>query len=277
MENSVLSPGAKGYEPVVHGDMTYSKRRNAAIITKIFNAFRNRKASVSADQSFAMHGVLQQLGLNLPMVDYNKTLGQVYQELFTSILAWNSTVTSPLAMAAGSLWKDVPSWVPNLELEQLKSGMMDYFFVDSRLCNGVYNKRRFLYHYTSLRKHARHHFICDSEGAVPRKASLPSFKDRLPPLGNHDTFHWCKYIGEDRKLFATVDRYVGSASRLQDFPEGDVIAKIPGLGTALVLREVNHPEYNVAGHEFIPGFVEARGETGTEPVRRTEEDYEQLH
>jgi hypothetical protein len=80
----------------------------------VVNSFRERRATIPADQSFAMHGILRRLGVPLTKPDYAKPLEQIYRDLFCDLLAWNFSATGLLSMAGISSLQGVPSWVPDL-------------------------------------------------------------------------------------------------------------------------------------------------------------------
>ena len=80
----------------------------------VINSFQKRRATIPADQSFAMHGILRRLGVPLTKPDYTKPLEQIYRDLFCDFLLWNSSATGLLSMAGVSSLQGVPSWVPDL-------------------------------------------------------------------------------------------------------------------------------------------------------------------
>jgi hypothetical protein len=80
----------------------------------VVNSFRERRATIPADQCFAMHGILRRLGVPLTRPDYAKPLEQIYRYFFCDLLTWNSSATSLLSMAGVSSLQGVPSRVPDL-------------------------------------------------------------------------------------------------------------------------------------------------------------------
>jgi len=62
------------------------KDATAVQISGIVRALRQRDATEPRDRSYATHGSLARLGVVLSSVDYGKSLGRVYQDLFTDML-----------------------------------------------------------------------------------------------------------------------------------------------------------------------------------------------
>ncbi|KAI1389509.1 heterokaryon incompatibility protein-domain-containing protein [Hypoxylon trugodes] len=85
---------------------------NYPVISGIQEALRMRKATRGLDKSFSMYGILRTLNAPCSEPNYQKTEALVFQELFGSLLRWDSAFIELLAdagrPAAGS-----PTWVPD--------------------------------------------------------------------------------------------------------------------------------------------------------------------
>lgn len=74
-----------------------------------------RAASEPRDKVFALHSVLEGLGVHIPPPNYSKPLHQTYLDLFTGFLA-KSTRCVSLLVVAGRPKLDSPSWVPRFDI-----------------------------------------------------------------------------------------------------------------------------------------------------------------
>lgn len=79
----------------------------------IIRVLRERTVSEPKDRSYAIHGVLRRLGMQLSPVDYGRSLSQVYQDLFTDLVRWEPRMVSLILDATAGAFSDSPSWVPN--------------------------------------------------------------------------------------------------------------------------------------------------------------------
>lgn len=93
-----------------------SSGRNLGQVGKgMVQAFRNRIASQAEDKAYAFYGVMDGLGANLPKIEYQESLGDVYHQFYSALLRWDTTLIC-LVMDAGlgrkKRLEDAPSWVP---------------------------------------------------------------------------------------------------------------------------------------------------------------------
>lgn len=90
----------------------------AAITDGVIHTLRERQSTNPKDKSYALHGVLQNLGFEVSDVDYQKSKGKVFHELLLDLLYWDSSAAVPL-QDAGRSWNsdpemlEAPSWVPD--------------------------------------------------------------------------------------------------------------------------------------------------------------------
>ncbi|KAK4213536.1 hypothetical protein QBC37DRAFT_171315 [Rhypophila decipiens] len=90
-------------------------------LTGVLRALRERQATNPKDKSFAMHGVLANLGVNISRpANLNESLGKVYENLFTDLVRWQPSLVTLLvdvgAVVSEPPWlpdPDCPSWVPD--------------------------------------------------------------------------------------------------------------------------------------------------------------------
>lgn len=79
----------------------------------LISALRERFSSDPKDRSYALHGVLRNLRVQLSTPDYAKSTGQVYQDLFTDLLCWRPLLLRLLIDVSGSTFPDAATWVPD--------------------------------------------------------------------------------------------------------------------------------------------------------------------
>ncbi|KAI1406093.1 heterokaryon incompatibility protein-domain-containing protein [Hypoxylon fuscum] len=104
----------------------------------IVHTLRQRKATVSHDKSFGLHGVLESLGLRFAKLKYDNSQGQTYHELLLDLLHWSPAAVVLLldAGAAGQREYDdemqgAPSWVPNWNRIPPIPAISGQFFLDA--------------------------------------------------------------------------------------------------------------------------------------------------
>lgn len=95
----------------------------------ILQALRERRATNAKDKSFAMHGVMQNLDLVLSKPDYGKSLGLVYQELFTDLVNWHPALIN-LLIDIGPALPKTPSWVPDWSTSQKRMWLPRVYLYD---------------------------------------------------------------------------------------------------------------------------------------------------
>ena len=81
-------------------------------IVKVLRILRVRQANDPRDRSFAIHGILRRLGFVLPTPDYSKSLGQIYFQLFKTLLKQDPYLIN-LIIYSSITDLDAPSWVPD--------------------------------------------------------------------------------------------------------------------------------------------------------------------
>jgi hypothetical protein len=79
----------------------------------VIKAIRERKSTNPRDRSYALYGVFRKLGIGSSAPDYTKSVGQVYQELFTSLIRWRPRLLSLMMDVNNDPLRGAPSWVPN--------------------------------------------------------------------------------------------------------------------------------------------------------------------
>lgn len=78
----------------------------------LVQALRERRATVPADKAFALHGVLNSIGISATTPDYSRSLGEVYHGLFLDLLRHKTSLIN-LLLDVGPRLPGVPSWVPD--------------------------------------------------------------------------------------------------------------------------------------------------------------------
>ncbi|KAI1870277.1 hypothetical protein JX265_006447 [Neoarthrinium moseri] len=90
----------------------YQSDENGRSVIGPVQALRERRATVPADKAFALHGVLQRVGISRSTPDYSKPLGEVYHGLFLDLLRHQTSLIN-LLVDIGPRLPGVPSWVPD--------------------------------------------------------------------------------------------------------------------------------------------------------------------
>jgi len=90
-----------------------------ATSVSVYRALRSRIVSRPKDQSYAFHGVLKSLEIELTAPDYAKSVGQVYGDLFKDLLksGWSLNLLLDAGLPG---FEDSPSWTPNWNLASTK-------------------------------------------------------------------------------------------------------------------------------------------------------------
>lgn len=84
-------------------------------VTGLVQALRERQATKAADKAFALHGVLNSIGISSSKPNYARPLGLVYHELFLDLLRHKTSLIN-LLIDVGPRLQGVPSWVPDWSL-----------------------------------------------------------------------------------------------------------------------------------------------------------------
>ena len=90
-----------------------------ATSVSVYRALRGRVVSRPKDQSYAFHGVLKSLEIELTAPDYAKSVGQIYEDLFKDLLksGWSLNLLLDAGLPG---FEDSPSWTPNWNLASTK-------------------------------------------------------------------------------------------------------------------------------------------------------------
>jgi hypothetical protein len=90
-----------------------------ATSVSVYRALRSRIVSRPKDQSYAFHGVLKSLEIELTAPDYAKSVGQIYGDLFNDLLksGWSLNLLLDAGLPG---FEDSPSWTPNWNLTSTK-------------------------------------------------------------------------------------------------------------------------------------------------------------
>ena len=90
-----------------------------ATSVSVYRALRSRVVSRPKDQSYAFHGVLKSLEIELTAPDYAKSVGQIYGDLFSDLLksGWSLNLLLDAGLPG---FEDSPSWTPNWNLASTK-------------------------------------------------------------------------------------------------------------------------------------------------------------
>jgi hypothetical protein len=85
------------------------------VLRGLMHHIRDRVATDSRDKFYALYGILNAIGVDLPPVDYSNCLGDVYRQLFSTLLNWEPAVISLMVEAGvqSGLDEGTPPWVPN--------------------------------------------------------------------------------------------------------------------------------------------------------------------
>ncbi|KAG4439644.1 hypothetical protein IFR05_004893 [Cadophora sp. M221] len=78
----------------------------------VLNMLRSRRATVSVDKIFALHGVFEELNIPLPAVDYTIEAQDVYLNFTVTVLGWLGNLEI-LVETGGPSLNGAPSWVPD--------------------------------------------------------------------------------------------------------------------------------------------------------------------
>lgn len=84
------------------------------IMNGLHRTIRTNKVKDPKDRSFAMRGVLANLGVVLAKPDYGQSLGEVYLDLFVDLIKWSHSLNYLLDSGYPTL-AGAPSWVPNFD------------------------------------------------------------------------------------------------------------------------------------------------------------------
>ena len=82
-------------------------------ILHILAAAREKKATEPKDKIFALFGVMKDLGLDLPLPDYQKSLEQVYTEAAIACIEHDKCLDILFEAPSDHRWPSLPSWVPD--------------------------------------------------------------------------------------------------------------------------------------------------------------------
>ncbi|KAJ8125161.1 hypothetical protein O1611_g8478 [Lasiodiplodia mahajangana] len=95
-------------------DSTESGRKRGDIVLDgVIQAIRERKSSDPRDRSYALYGVLRNLGIGLTAPDYTKPTSQLYHQLLADLLRWQPKLLNLMLDVNGNPLPGSPSWVPD--------------------------------------------------------------------------------------------------------------------------------------------------------------------
>lgn len=92
--------------------LNQTKKGGSVYLVGVLEALRERRASIAHDKAFALHSVMQNMGITPPQPDYSKSVGEVYHQLTLTLLEWQPSMIV-LLLDAGTQFGGVPSWVPD--------------------------------------------------------------------------------------------------------------------------------------------------------------------
>ncbi|KAI0108705.1 hypothetical protein GGR51DRAFT_124279 [Nemania sp. FL0031] len=89
------------------------RKRGDIVLDGVIQAIRERKSSDPRDRSYALYGVLRNLGIGLTAPDYTKPTSQVYYQLLADLLRWQPKLLNLMLDVNGNPLPGSPSWVPD--------------------------------------------------------------------------------------------------------------------------------------------------------------------
>ncbi|KAI0875533.1 hypothetical protein GGS24DRAFT_499752 [Hypoxylon argillaceum] len=96
------------------GDAADTRRsRGDIVLNGVVQAIRERKSTDPRDRSYALYGVLRNLGIGLTSPDYTRTTSEVYQQLWADLLRWQPKLLNLMLDVNGNPLPGSPSWVPD--------------------------------------------------------------------------------------------------------------------------------------------------------------------
>ncbi|KAI1130974.1 heterokaryon incompatibility protein-domain-containing protein [Nemania abortiva] len=89
------------------------RKRGDIVLDGVIQAIRERKSTDPRDRSYALYGVLRNLGIGLTAPDYTKPTSQVYHQLLADLLRWQPKLLNLMLDVNGNPLPGSPSWVPD--------------------------------------------------------------------------------------------------------------------------------------------------------------------
>jgi hypothetical protein len=96
--------------------LSHLYRRNRQLeCAGLMEALWTRRVSDVKDKAYAMHGILDKIGVSTKPADYSIPCQEIFSDLFLSLINWRATMLALLVHAGkvSSEVHDMPSWVPD--------------------------------------------------------------------------------------------------------------------------------------------------------------------